>query len=263
MTRRTRGMAGSVISVPFVVCLVALTGAVVVRIGLAKRLKVIAHKDPIHLRKPLAALDRSKLGDYRVVREEKLSAAVEHALGTKHYVNWTLEDRSVKRRLDPRKYVQLSISYYTGGANLVPHTPDVCRVGSGYQPYQPHENITLNVPNLGKEDAEVPVRVCTFVKTAIFHHDTPTVVYTFHTNGEFKGTRTGVRSATHRIADKYAYFSKVEVSFGGPQCQPRNLGRKESIVATAKLLNTLLPILIDKHWPDWEAARRPSATPGS
>jgi hypothetical protein len=62
-----------------------------------------------------------------------------------------------------------------------------------------------------------------------------------------------VRNTTTTLLNKHAYFSKVEVSFGGPRTQPRNLGREESVAAAAKLFNVILPILVEEHWPDWEA----------
>ena len=259
MTHRNPGLLASVLSAPFILCVLVLVAAALGQAALVQWLGIVTHKEPIPLRKPLGALDKGRLGDYRYERKFTLSKAVEDALGTRDYLEWTLTDLAVKRRSDPRRHVHLSVTYYTGGRNLAPHTPDVCRVGGGYQPKQAHEDRMIDVPSLDDEHGSVPVRVCTFVKTAIFDRNEPTVIYTFHTNGEFKATRTGVRNTTHRIRDKYAYFSKVEVNFGGPRCQPRNLGREESIAAAAKLFDTILPILIEEHWPDWEAVQNLNA----
>ena len=255
MTHRNPGLLASVLSTPFVLCVLVLAAAGLGQAALVQWLDIATRKEAIPLRKPLGAMDKARLGDYQYEGKISLSAAVEDALGTDQYLEWSLTDTSVKRRTDPRRYVHLSVTYYTGGPNLVPHTPDLCRVGGGYQPKQAHENRVIDVPSFGEGHGEVPIRVCTFVKTAIFNRDEPTVIYTFHTNGEFKATRTGVRHSTHRVRDRYAYFSKVEVSFGGVRCQPRNLGREESVTAATKLFDTVLPILIEEHWPDWEAVR--------
>jgi hypothetical protein len=262
MTRDHPGWFSSLLGIPFVLCVLVLTAAAFGRMAVERWGKVVTRKDPIPLRKPLGVLNKERLGDYRFVEAAQLSAAVEDALGTEQYLDWLLTDTSVPRLNDPRRHVHLSVTYYTGGPNLAPHTPDVCRVGSGYQPKQPHENRVATVPALGEgERSRVPVRVCTFAKTAIFNRDEPTVVYSFHANGRFTGTRTGVRNLTHGIKDKHAYYSKVEVSFGGEHCQPRNLGREESLTAAAKLFNTILPLLVQEHWPDWDAVEniRPAA----
>ncbi len=257
MARRNSGTLASVVSVPFVLCVLVLSAAALGRVALVRYGDVITRKAPVPLRKPLGALDISRLGDYERIKVNTLSAAVEAQLGTEQYLDWVLVDKSVSRSGDPRRYVFLSVTYYTGGPNLAPHTPDVCRQGAGYQPKQPHENRVVEVPALGAEGREVPIRVCTFVKTPIFGREEPTVVYTFHANGKFTTTRTGVRRLTHRITDRHAYYSKVEVSFGGGPGQSQNLGRQESIAAAAKLFNTILPILIEEHWPDWEAVESP------
>jgi hypothetical protein len=268
MDGRKRSLAASLVSAPFVICVVVLAAAVVGRGTLARRAKGVLRKEPIELRTPLGLLDATRLAPYVREAQHNLSAAMEDALGTADYLDWVLVDRSVpgwdpsagfSAGRDPRGVVNLSITYYTGGANLAPHTPDVCRLGGGYQPKQPHEYRTIDVPTVG----EVPVRVCTFVKTAIFQHDEPTVVYTFHASGEFTASRSGVRNLTRRITNRYAYFSKVEVSFGGPGCQPPNLGREESVAAAAKLFDTVLPILLEEHWPDKANLRgRAAGEPG-
>jgi hypothetical protein len=76
-------------------------------------------------------------------------------------------------------------------------------------------------------------------------------VYTFHCNGDFIASRTGVRRRTTRLSDRYAYFSKVEVSFHGTTGTAPT--RKQTIAATRDLFEYLLPVLIEEHWPDWDA----------
>ena len=256
MTIRKPSLLANIFSVPFIVCVLVLGAAAAGRGALERWLDIATRKEPAYLRKPLAALDKTKLGDYVVKHERTLSAAVEDALGTDQYLDWTIEDTSVPNLRDPRRWARLSVTYYTGGDYLVPHTPDVCMVGGGYRPSKPHEYRDIEVPALGEAGKAVPVRVCTFGKTAIHDNATPTVVYTFHTNGGFTASRTGVRQATARLTDRYAYFSKVEVSFGQKGCNPPDLGREESIEATAKLFDQLLPILLEEHWPDWEAVSK-------
>lgn len=267
MSPRNPNLVASLVSLPFVLCVGVLAAAAIGRATLVHILQVVTRKERIDLRKPLAVLPH-RFGDYQLNDRKpdkgriRLSAEMEDALGTDTYVNWWLVDASVERKNDPRRHAQLFVTYYTGGPNLAPHTPDVCYIAGGYQPQQAHETRELELPSLYQALGTIPVRVCTFVKTAIFDWQQPTVVYTFHANGGFTASRTGVRSRTRSLRDRYAYFSKVEVSFGGPGCRPPNLGREESVQAAAKLLDAVLPILIEEHWPDRAAMDRPVA-PGN
>ena len=252
MTCCNQSLLASIVRLPFILCVVVLAVAALGQGALRRWAKVVTRKDPIPLRKPLSLMNKDRLGDYRFSTASKMTAAVEDSLGTDAYLDWKLIDTSVPDRRDPRRHVRLFVTYYTGGPNLTPHTPDVCYVGGGYQPKQLHETRVIDVAAMGRSHSRLPVRVCTFTKTAIFNRDEPTVVYTFHANGEFTASRTGVRNLARTLTDKHAYFSKVEVSFGSKQCRPRNLGREESVEAAAKLFDTVLPLLITEHWPMWD-----------
>jgi hypothetical protein len=238
------------VSVPFLMSVTLLGAAAVMAGPLARHWKQVFIKDPIPLRKPLHELRRTPLGPFRLVRDEQLSASIVAALGTDLYVNRLLEDTR-QPPTSPLRFVSLSVTYYTGGTNLVPHTPDVCMTGAGYtQKDAGYE--TLTVDSLAAGKTEVPVRWVTFVKSAVFNRAEPTVVYTFHCNGAFTASRTGVRQRTTNPIDRYAYFSKVEVSFTGAQGETP--GRKETLEAARSLFEYLLPVLVQEHWPDWEAA---------
>jgi len=207
-------------------------------------------KASLPLKKPLGALDVESLFPYKIIERVALDSTVVEALGTNEYINWVLEDTS-RPQTDPLRYAQLFVTYYSGGVNLVPHTPDECRLGAGYQPAQPHENVDIDVP------MAIPVRLCTFLKTAVFQHEEVSVVYTFHCNGKFVATRNGVRMLINDLSNRYAYFSKVEVSF------PRAT-RMQNLQGAATLFETLLPVLVKDHFPNFEAAEaadRSSATP--
>jgi len=204
-------------------------------------------KAAIPLRKPLSAMDVERIRPYRVVERVTLDGPVIDALGTDQYIQWLLEDTSVPPG-DPLRLVQLFVTYDTGGQNLVPHVPDECRLGAGYEAAMPHDNRDIHIESPGM-NREVPLRVCTFVKTAVFQHNEQTVVYLFHTNGEFAATRDAVRILFNDPRDRFAYFSKVEISF--PKA-----GREESVQGATKLLGKLLPVLLSDHLPDFDAAEK-------
>ena len=48
----------------------------------------------------------------------------------------------------------------------------------------------IQKPSLGANATPVPIRVCSFAKTAIFNRNVTSVVYTFYCNGRFAATRT-------------------------------------------------------------------------
>lgn len=242
-----------VMTVPLGIAVAMLSAAACLAGPFASWLNLNPHKQAIALRAPLASLDESVLAPYRVVKRNVLDPMTLEALGTDMYLSWQLENETLPRK-DPLRVAHLLVTYDSGGNNLVPHTPDVCWVGGGYQPAQPHENVELdltsrpgNRSSAGKPILSVPARVCTFVKTALRNRSKQTVVYTFHCNGRFVATRTGVRILVNAPTNRYAYFSKVELTF------PRAT-RVQSVEGAAMLFDRLLPALVREHWPDFQAA---------
>jgi len=235
---------------PFALAVVLLAVAAVLSHGGTFLFHIREGKEALPLRAALSELQESALAPYRVVRRAVLDPATVEALGTDQYINWTLEDTSVDPD-DPLRVANLFVTYYTGGHSLVPHTPDVCYVGGGYAPAQLPENLSFEVPGL-RDDSSVPVRICTFQKTAVFGNSQVTVVYTFHCNGRFVATRQGVRVLINDLFNRYAYFSKIEVSFD-------RATRSQSIEGARKLFNRVVPALVSGHWPDFAAAEKRAA----
>ncbi|MFQ5415144.1 MAG: hypothetical protein ACE5E6_11870 [Phycisphaerae bacterium] len=259
---------GRLVTPPFAVAVVVLGAAAVVSGPVASRLGLRQPKAPLPLRRPLDALDADRLGPYRLVptrgRDGRviddgrrvLDGLVVEQLGTDAYLSWSLEDTSVPRG-NPLRYATLFVTYYTGPHHLVPHTPDACYLGQGYQPAQPHETMAVDVTmHGGSSSIRLPIRVCTFEKSGVFNWERPSVVYTFHCNGRFVATREGVRLRVTGLGNRYAYFSKVEVSF------PRAT-RAQTIDGARKLLGFVLPVLVERHWPDFDAAERAAREAGS
>lgn len=233
----------------FIVVVILLAFAAVLAGPVASWKDFKTHKEPLPLKKLLRDLDVDALMPYRVTARHIMESSVVVALGTEHYINWVLEDTEVAED-DPLRRPRLLVTYYTGGSDLVPHTPDVCYLGSGYRPEQQHETKIVDVGTLTEQDHEVPLRICSFVKTGIQDHAVTSVAYTFYCNGRFAADRLSVRLLTHDPRRTYAYFSKVEVSFGA------HATREQTIEGARKLFEVLLPLLIEEHWPDFEAAER-------
>ena len=127
----------AVLTPPFVVALVILLSAAIVVGPIGRWMRVKHAKLALPLRAPLSALDEGALAPYRVVDRIVLEPSVVEALGTDQYISWTLEDTSAGRT-DPLRLATLLVTYDTGGRNLVPHRPDVCYLGAGYEPCPYH-----------------------------------------------------------------------------------------------------------------------------
>lgn len=239
------------ISVPFAVCVVVLGATAIGLPAVTRQMRIALAKGAVPLRSSLAKLDKNALGPYRFASANVLDPAVVDALGTTDYIDWILEDTSCTDLSSPLRYARLHVTYYTGQPDAVPHTPDVCMVGAGYEIVR-NENTTLQVSTVA-DSPDVPVRLVTFVKSAIFGADEMPIVYTFHCNGKFAATRERVRTAVNNPLDAYAYYSKIEVGFGWSMARPHFPPRDEALAATAKMFSYVLPLLIEKHWPDWNA----------
>lgn len=237
-----------VITAPFVLAVVLLGLTALLSGPVATRLGIRQAKEALPLKTSLARFDEGALGPYRVVERVLLPPEIIEALGTDQYLSWVLEDSSVPPT-DPLRYANLFITYDTGGRSLAPHKPDLCYLGSGYEPAQAHENIDFELSALPIGFGRVPVRVCTFVKTALKNREKQSVVYTFFANGRFAATSYGVRRLSSGLTNRYAFFSKVEIKF--PKAT-----REQCVAGAEKLYNTVLPTLIRDHWPDYEAAER-------
>jgi len=253
--RAAQSLASSIVTPPFLVAFLMLAAAAILAGPVAKRLNIKHAKLHLPLKARLAALNEKVILPYRIRERHVLEPAVVEALGTVEYLSWALEDTSVPPS-DPLRHARLFITYDSGGRNLVPHRPDICYLGAGYEPAQPHENIEIVVPSLAPGSRKLPVRVCTFVQTSLRDRAKESVLYTFHCNGKFVASRTGVRVLINDLTNTYAYFSKVELSF--PKAT-----RTQCIEGSRKLFARVLPVLLAEHWPDFyaaeEAARRGAA----
>lgn len=232
----------------FAVAVVVLGLAALLSGPIASWKKFKRQKVALPLQRRLKDLDPTSLAPYRVVQNIEHPPEIVEALGTEEYGDWWLEDHSVPKG-DPLRLAELSVTYYSASTQMVLHTPDVCALGSGYQQAQPHENQTIDVPGLGPVPVTVPVRVCTFVKTAIFGGKKHSVVYTFHCNGRFVASANRVRMMINDPRNTHAYFSKIEVRF-------QNADRATTVRGARKLFSRALPVLLRDHWPDFDEAER-------
>ncbi len=238
---------------PFMAAVVILGAAAVLAGPVTTWLSVKLTKESLPLKAPLNSLSEFAIRPYKKLKAHSLPPEIVEALGTEEYLSWVIEDQT-KDRNDPLRIGNLLVTYYSGGPNFIPHTPDVCYLGSGYQPVQPHETLPVQLPSLQGRFGDIPVRILTFGKTAIFSLTKLSVAYTFGCNGEYAGDRERIRVLINQPRNKYAYFSKVEVSYPGAT-------REQTLEGAKELFNVILPVLARDHWPNFQEAEKLAKEP--
>lgn len=234
----------------FLTCAVVLALAGVGMSLATRQLGPYLQKEPLPLRRPLDALEEGRLTPYRVLAKIPIEDVdILESLGTRDYIQWVLEDPREPTDSPVRK-VLLFLTYYQQ-ADRVPHVPEECYTGGGYQRLATSA-ISLRV---GASDRarEIPGRYLLFEKTAPdLMRAVPEfpVLYLFRVNGEYAGSRDEARLALNKnIFSQHSYFCKIEMVFNQSSVAP---AREMAAAASEKLLGVLLPVLEQEHWPDLE-----------
>jgi hypothetical protein len=216
-----------------------------------KSLGVYLKKQPLALNKPLELLDEEQLAPYKVVGKERIeNEDVLKSLGTEDYIQWLLDDPNVPPD-SPVRECSLFITYYDV-PDLVPHVPDECFVGGGYQKLG-SDSVTFRVNKDGSAQ-EIPGRYVVFTGTKADPWGASaefSVLYLFHVNEEYANSRNATRNILNKnLFGKYSYFSKVEWKFFNTRFgRPVYPGKEEALAASERLLSVILPILEKDHWP--------------
>ena len=236
----------------FLICVLVLAAAGAGMSVTMKKLGIIFEKEPFPLKKSLELLDERNLAPYKVVLP-KLKIENEEILkelGTQDYIQWILEDTEQAAN-SPVKECLLFITYYQL-PDRVPHVPEECWTGGGYQKLH-SESVTLEINNNAGFEAKIPAKYIVFgPKKANLWQSSVRIpnLYFFKVNGQYAGSREEARITLNKnLFHKSSYFCKVELVFNMSSVAPR---KEDAITASKKLLAVILPILEEEHWPDWE-----------
>jgi hypothetical protein len=208
-------------------------------------------KHPLPLKKSLELLDENGLATYEVVLKKKIeNKEVLKSLGTKDYIQWVLRDKDVPPDSPVHQYL-LFITYYQL-PDRVPHVPEECYTGGGYQKIT-SENITFKINSSGPRQT-VPGTYLIFSNknASYWQHSVAEfpVLYFFRINGVYVNRRGEARATLNKnIFGKHSYFCKVELVFNQQSPPP---DKEEAVQAGQRLLRLILPILEAEHWPEWE-----------
>ena len=236
----------------FLICVFVLAVAGIGMSMTMKKLGIILEKEPLPLRKSLEFLDEDGLAPYEVVPPKlKIeSREVLKSLGTNDYIQWVLEDTEESAG-SPVKRFLLFITYYRL-PDRVPHVPEECWTGGGYQRLT-GTAVTLDVKNEADFKARIPAKYLVFgpKNTNLFKSGRRIPnLYFFRVNGQYVGSREEARiSLNKNLFGKYSYFCKVEVVFNRSSATP---SKEDVIMASEKLLSVILPVLEREHFPEWK-----------
>jgi hypothetical protein len=214
-----------------------------------KRFGVYLEKGPLPLKKSLELLDEKQLSPYSVAEKLKiLDEEIVKELGTEDYIQWILEDSNEAADSPVRKCL-LFITYYRL-PDRVPHVPEECYAGGGYQRLST-DSVTFEIKENGLFK-KIQGRYLVFesAKSNSLHsRKSFPVIYLFKVNGEFAGSRDEARIILNKnLFHKYSYFSKIELVFNQTFLAPN---KEQAVEASERLLSVILPILEREHWPDW------------
>ncbi|HUW81468.1 MAG TPA: exosortase-associated EpsI family protein [Phycisphaerae bacterium] len=245
MSTALDGLKSAFSRATFVVCAVILLLSAIGLEATVRFLGLEFRKRPVPLQQPFRQFDFAQLGpEYRLEETHAISAEGLQELGTDEYLSCTLRDTR-RPPSDPLSRVNVLITYYTGDPDQVPHVPDVCYLGGGFQQLG-SKKLSLTVPELGPAGENIPVRQLKFGKQVFGARQEAMVLYLFSANGQYECDRERLRLILGNPFARYAYFSKVELSFAAAHDADRSgpLG----LEALAKLL----PVLVRDHWPHWQ-----------
>ena len=217
-----------------------------------KKLGIILEKEQLPLRKSLDLLDEGGLAPYEVVlpKLEIENKEVLKSLGTNDYIQWVIEDTEEPDD-SPVKRCLLFVTYYQL-PDRVPHVPEECWTGGGYQKLR-SEGVTLDIDDKAGFEAHIPGKYLVFGprKTSLWQNRQRIPnLYFFKVNGQYAGSREEARIALNKnLFGKSSYFCKVELVFNRCSVVP---DKESAVMASERLLSVILPVLEQEHWPQWK-----------
>jgi hypothetical protein len=233
----------------FLICVAVLAIAAAGKQLAVESFGVYLQKEPLPLKKSLDLLDEKQLAPYKVIEKRKiLSEEIVKELGTEDYIQWVLDDPNVAADSPVRKCL-LFVTYYQL-PDRVPHVPEECYTGGGYQRLTT-DSVAFEIKESGLKK-KIPGKYLVFGSAKLNFWQSGErfpVLYFFKVNGEYAGSRDEARMTLNKnLFRKYSYFCKIELVFNQAFVAP---DKKQAVTASEKLLAVILPILEREHWPDW------------
>ena len=256
---------------------ILLAGALGLNVA-AEALELSFKKEAVPPRKPVAAIP-AEMGPWvQVTIDQRFPPEIEEELGTDQYISRTyvdvrraeadvradweaaeVKDEALRHRLiesvhrrDRNGVVQLHVPYYTGSVDTVPHIPDRCMLGAGFDLAEAGTR-TLDVLPPGGRPLTVSYREFQQRGRGGQVDMTNTVLYFFQVNGDYEyDAITGVRKRLQNLLESHAYFAKIEVGVTAPT--DPTAGDSAALAALQDFLQHAMPG-IEAVLPDWQAVK--------
>ena len=232
-------------------------------------LKVVTKKEPVpwpegvqvaqNDHKLMTLGDKTgRIGPYALVQDHeftenetdtrnKLGIATEWDKSSQRWETGRSNWYSIRWYEDPitKRAWQVSVYYYTGGLDLVPHIPDICLVAGG-NTLLGTSRVALK-PVDGVEGWDQPYATRTSFQTGRSEH---AIYYLFSINGLPQHSREMVRLKLQNPFERYVYFAKIEFRSLAPVTT-----FEESDNAAREFASILLPEVL-KVLPSAQDVRR-------
>ncbi len=233
----------------FVACVVVLLVCGAGMSMIVEGFGMYLQKEPLPLKKAFTDVNEARLLPYRVVSSYEIEDGdTLKSLGTRDYIQWTLENTEDPKN-DPMKRVFVFITYYAL-PDKVPHVPEECYIGGGYE-LLATDQCPLTLLRQGQA-RPLAVHYLLFGKKGTQAWSSIArvpVIYVFNVNGEYAADRDEARVLLNKnLFGKSSYFSKVELVFNQG---PESLSKRQVLLAAERCLAVLLPVLESDHWPAW------------
>ncbi len=234
----------------FLLCVAVLAAGGIGSSLAVNRLGLSLQKESLPVKRTLDLLDEKSLAPYKIEPQNKLkieNPEIVKSLGTEQYILWIMEDSRAAE--SPAGKFTLFITYY-GSADKVPHVPEECYAGSGFEQLS-SDSVTLTIDNGDGFQRKIPAKELIFADKnsdpGSGSRQFP-VIYFFRVNNSYSGGREQTRIALNRsIFQKYSYFSKVELAFN---CSKKAPDKEQAVKAAENLMSVILPVLENEHWPN-------------
>ncbi len=209
---------------------------------------LIVIKKALLIRKPLTDMDRGCLAPFEYVGLQRLPPEVEGELGTEEYLNWIIDLPALDKPWRGRCF--LSVTYFTGKQDRLPHVAEECMHQSGYAKERDDE-LTMELAGIGET---IPVRRLRFAP----RRQTGSRMYVYYVicvNHDFYAGRTGARIRMANDEETHLYHCKVEISFQG--VDDTKLGEVDE--RAQDVFDKAIAELVRSHWPlrGWEKGGPP------
>jgi hypothetical protein len=228
--------------------LTGLIFAVAAAVYLVARDHALSQTLPLPLKAPLSQLSEKRLPPYRIVRVQDfgrpLSIVDQPPLDD--HACWGMQDWH-------GQHVSLMVTYSSASLDRPMHLAHASFLGDDTSLVARTEgSVAINCRG---NKTTVPLRMLEFVRPT---KDAPRrwiTVRTCYTNGEFCSDVWGAGQIIGNSKDRHVCFSQVDVRL---QLDSQTT-REQAIESAERFLQIVIPVLLEDHWPDWEA--RPVSPP--